>query len=226
MIWGVHRSGRDTDQRILNILSFFVLLWSEIFSSSLPSREERGTLSTHFWCLWQKLSLSPLYFNRTLLHKSSEWSSLSLALDWILLLWRPRTPASLCDSEKTFHLGGSSRILQDKVRMLEALVLCSPSKHIFRCTWLTVQCGCVNEWNALHEASEEPCSAVPRQPHTAYGRNLLGVYTDLPMPRGTQCLLQEQTRNGQSVWTELSFLCQTFQSLWPFHTSLEIRSTT
>ena len=35
-----------------------------------------GTLSTPFWCLCQKLSLSPLYFNKTLLHKSSEWSSL------------------------------------------------------------------------------------------------------------------------------------------------------
>ena len=33
------------------------------------------------------------------------------------------------------------------------------------------------------------------------------------------------TRNGQSVWTKLSFLGQTFQSLWPFHNSLEIRST-
>ena len=29
-----------------------------------------------FWCLCQKLSLSPLYFNKTLLHKSSERSSL------------------------------------------------------------------------------------------------------------------------------------------------------
>ena len=36
----------------------------------------RGTLSAPFWCLCQKLSLSPLYFNKTLLHKSSEWSSL------------------------------------------------------------------------------------------------------------------------------------------------------
>ena len=32
--------------------------------------------SAPFWCLCQKLSLSPLYFNKTLLHKSSEWSSL------------------------------------------------------------------------------------------------------------------------------------------------------
>ena len=35
-----------------------------------------GTLSAPFWCLCQKLSLSPLYFNKTLLHKSSEQSSL------------------------------------------------------------------------------------------------------------------------------------------------------
>ena len=35
-----------------------------------------GSLSAPFWCLCQKLSLSPLYFNKTLLHKSSEWSSL------------------------------------------------------------------------------------------------------------------------------------------------------
>ena len=35
-----------------------------------------GTLSALFWCLCQKLSLSPLYFNKTLLHKSSEQSSL------------------------------------------------------------------------------------------------------------------------------------------------------
>ena len=35
-----------------------------------------GTLSAPFWCLCQKLSLSLLYFNKALLHKSSEWSSL------------------------------------------------------------------------------------------------------------------------------------------------------
>ena len=35
-----------------------------------------GTLSAPFWCLCQKLSLSPLHFNKTLLHKSAERSSL------------------------------------------------------------------------------------------------------------------------------------------------------
>ena len=48
------------------------------------------------------------------LHKSSEWSSLISGPDWILLLRKPRIPASLCDSATTCHLEGWSRILQDK----------------------------------------------------------------------------------------------------------------
>ena len=137
-----------------------------------------------------------------------------------------KNPSIFACSTTTFHLGCSSGILQDKVRMLGALVLCSPSEHVFYCTLLTLQCACVNEWNTLHEASEEPCSAAPWWPHTAYGRKLLGVYTDLPMPRGTQSLLWGTTRNGQSMWTELSFLDQTFWSLWPFHNSLELEVLT
>ena len=90
--------------------------------------------------------------------------------------------------QQPFILGARPRILQDKVKMLGALVLCSPSEHVFCCTLLTLQCTCVNEWNALSEASEEPCSVVPWWSHTAYDRNLLGGYTDLPMSRGTQCL--------------------------------------
>ena len=70
--------------------------------------------------------------------------------------------------------------------MLGALVLSSLSEHVFCCALLTLRCACVNEQHALREASEEPCSAVPQWSHTAYGRNLSGVYTDLPMPRGTQ----------------------------------------
>ena len=44
---------------------------------NIQLKASRGsTLSAPFWCLCQKLSLSPLYFNKTLLHKSSERSSL------------------------------------------------------------------------------------------------------------------------------------------------------
>ena len=109
--------------------------------------------------------------------------------------------------------------------MLGALVLCSLNEHVFCCALLTLRCAYVNEWHALREATKEPCSVVPWWSHRAYGRNLSGHYTNLPMPRGTQCLLREPTRNGQSVWTELSFLGQTFRSLWPFHNSMGIRST-
>ena len=159
-------------------------------------------------------TLTELYYTNALSDQAS-----SLALDWIPLLWRPRIPVSLRGSATTFHLGGLSGILHDKVRILGALVLCSPSEHVFCCTLLTLQCACVNEWNAMLEASEELCSAVLRWPHTAYGRNLSGVYTDLPMPRGIQRLLWGLTRNGQSMWTELSLvklfgLFEHFINLW------------
>ena len=59
----------------------------------------------------------------------------------------------------------------------------------------------------------------------AYGRNLSGVYIDLPVPRGTQRLFLGSIRSGQIVWTELCFLSQTFWSLWQFHNFLGIRGT-
>ena len=132
-------------------------------------------------------TLIKLYYTKALSNQAS-----SLAPDWILLLRGPRIPVSSRDSKTTFHLGGSSGILQDKVRMLGALGLCSLGEHVFCCALLTLRCACVNEWHALREASKEPCSAVPRLSHMAYGRNLSGRYTDLPMPRGTQCLLRER----------------------------------
>ena len=111
--------------------------------------------------------------------------------------------------------GDSSR----QVRMLGALVPCSPSKHIFCCTLLTLWCACVNECHTLHKTRVEPCSVVPWQPPTAYGRYLLGVYTDLPTPRGTHGSFGGPTRNGQSVWTEPSFLVKLFGLFDHFRTS-------
>ena len=149
--------------------------------------------------LYPFYTLIKLYCTKALSDQAS-----SLAPDSILLLQRPRILASFRGSATTFHLGGSSRILQDKVGMLGALVLCSPSEHLFCCTLLTLWCAWMNEWNALHEASEEPCSAVPWWPHTAYGKNLYGVYTDLPMPRGTRCLLWPEQKWAKHVdWTLL-----------------------
>ena len=73
-----------------------------------------GYSFTPFWCLCQKLSLSPLYFNKTLLHKSSEWSSLVSGPGLNSSPPKAKNPASHC-SATTFHLGGSSGILQDKM---------------------------------------------------------------------------------------------------------------
>ena len=81
-------------------------------------------------------TLIKLYYTKALSDQAS-----SLALEWIPFLRRPRIPASFRGSAITFHLGGSSGILQDKVRMLGALVLCSPSEHIFCCTLLTLFIG-------------------------------------------------------------------------------------
>ena len=66
-----------------------------------PSRQ--GTVSAHFWCLCQKLSLSPLCFNKTFYYtKALSHQASSLAPDWIPLLLRPRIPASF-HSTTTFH---------------------------------------------------------------------------------------------------------------------------
>ena len=161
---------------------------------------------------------------KTLLHKSSEWSSLISGPRLNSSPPEAKNPSVFCVGSNLLSWG----LIQDSSGQGKdawILVLCSSSEHVFCCTLLTLQCACVNEWHTLHEANEEPCSAVPRWPYMAYGRNLSGVYTDLPMPGGTQCLLWRLTRNGQSTWTELSFLSQTFWSLWPFHNSLGIRST-
>ena len=111
----------------------------------------------------------------------------SLAPDWILL-WRPQIPASLHGSATTFHLGGSSGILQDKVRMLGALVLCSPSEHVFCCALLTLWCACENEWNALREASEEPCSVVLIQLMAETCRGFIPTCQCQEAPNVSDCL--------------------------------------
>ena len=50
------------------------ILWIEYITPLLVLA--KGYSFAPFWCLCQKLSLSSLYFNKTLLHKSSEQSSL------------------------------------------------------------------------------------------------------------------------------------------------------
>ena len=56
---------------------FFPFINRLLWLYNIQLKTSRGvTLSAPFWCLCQKLSLSSLYFNKTSLYKSSEWSSL------------------------------------------------------------------------------------------------------------------------------------------------------
>ena len=59
-------------------------LWFNNNLSRLEVKVFHNDLSPHFWCLYQKLSLTKALSNQ----------ALSLAPDWILLLRGPRIPAS------------------------------------------------------------------------------------------------------------------------------------
>ena len=74
-----------------------------------------------FLCLLY--TLIKLYYTKALSNQAS-----SLALDWILLLQRPRILASLWGSSTAFHLGGSSGTLQDKMGLIiyVSLLLLTP----------------------------------------------------------------------------------------------------
>ena len=69
------------------------------------------------WCLCQKLSLSLLYFNKALLHKSTERSRLVTGPRLIPLLERTRIPASFMAQQQLFTYTLS-------------YFKCSPSMHI------------------------------------------------------------------------------------------------
>ena len=66
----------------MNYLVPFSILWhsflfiNRLWLYNIQLTTRRGNSFAPLWCLCQKLSLSPLYFNKTWLHKSSEWSSL------------------------------------------------------------------------------------------------------------------------------------------------------
>ena len=169
-------------------------------------------------------ALSPLYFNKTLLHKGVSNQASSLAE---VNSSPPEAKHTSIFARLSNNLSSWGLIRDSSGQGKDALSsssLFSYWTHFLLyftnslvCLRGWMKCPAWSKWGAL--------LCGPRWPHTAYGRKLLGVYTNLPMPGGTECLLQWPTRNGQSVWTKLSFLSQTFRSLWPFHNSLEIRST-
>ena len=105
--------------------------------NSIANTSKRGTLLPPSDAYVRSFLYLPYTLNKTILSLVSGPGLNSSPLE-------AKNPTSH-HSETTFHLGGSSGILQDKVRMLGALVLCSPNEHIFCCTLLTLWCACVNE---------------------------------------------------------------------------------
>ena len=75
-----------------------------------------------FWCLCQKLSLSPLYFNKTLLHKCSEWSS---------LVSGPGLNSSLLEAKNPGVFWGSATTFQHPGQNFE---------------WRQLSVGCLRKW--------------------------------------------------------------------------------
>ena len=70
-------------------------------------------------------TLSLLYFNKTLLHRSSARSSLITGPVLSSSPLEAKNPGGVFyGSTTTFHLGGSPWVLHDKLKMLRALVLC------------------------------------------------------------------------------------------------------
>ena len=69
----------------------------------IANTSKQSTLSTPFWCLCQKLSLCLLYFNKTLLHKSPEWSSLVSGPRLNSSLPEAKNPGIFCGSATTFQ---------------------------------------------------------------------------------------------------------------------------
>ena len=73
----MHIVGEGPGETPSALRCFFYLIRSLLTDiKCLAKSQLEGTLSVPVWCLCQKLSLSLLYFNKTLLHKSSKWSSL------------------------------------------------------------------------------------------------------------------------------------------------------
>ena len=102
-----------------------------------------------------------LYFNKTLLYKSSWVIKWSLILKFNLLLRRSQIQHY---SPQAIILG-ACLVSSGQGKNTQSSSLSAFSVYAFFClTLLTLQCACVNEWHALHESSEEPCSAVPRWP--------------------------------------------------------------
>ena len=143
---------------------------------------------------------------------------------WIELFSSQGQESRYRESTKILHLGGSSGILQDKVRMLGAVVLYSLSEHVFWCTLLTTVCLCEwmkraarSKWGALLCGSTVTSYSLWQKP-------VGGLYQPANAKRHPTPPLGTDQKWAKCVdWTLLSR--SNFWSLWPFHNSSGIRST-
>ena len=110
--------------------------------------------------LYLLYTLVKLYYTKALSDQAS-----SLALDWILLLRGPRIPVYSRDSTTTFHLGGSSGILQDKMDLITyvSLLLLTPNiQSLPLDPQDNVFPSCAHSYAAFHNRSNcWVCGALP-----------------------------------------------------------------
>ena len=100
---------------------FFYLIRSLLTDiKCLAKSQLAGTLSVPFWCLCQKLSLSLLYFNKTLLHKKFQvvkphlWPQIEILSPGGHQSWRNTRLAAA-----TFHQAGLAHRLEFTIPALE-----------------------------------------------------------------------------------------------------------
>ena len=91
---------------------------------------------------------------------------------------------------------------------------------VFLCEWMTHLEQ--SKWGSLICCFEVPHNDWRQPPK---GEPSQGFIPTCQCHETSSIPVKGAARNGQNMWTELSFLSQTFQSLWPFHNSLGIRTT-
>ena len=119
-----------------------------------------GTLSAPFWCLCQKFSLSLLYFNKTLFHKSSERSS---------LISGPRLNSSPPEAKNPGVFCGSTTTFQGRKEL-------DPVGHICTQTYLITEPQEHRTWKPK-DSSALPGRAAPspKQSSKVLRKNELGL---------------------------------------------------
>ena len=120
----------------------------------------RGHFPSPFWCRCQKLSLSLLYFNKTLLHKSSEQSSLVSGPGLYSSPLEAKNPGVFCGSATNFQ---NLKIKEDvmfkcsfvKYKKLKQIIFLRTFFFFFFLLWLYKRIQSYNARNLKVYASEQ-----------------------------------------------------------------------